>query len=131
MAEKEVEKETITPIEGGEPIARPQSIQDIAKVNYEKAEALQQEGKQPPPLPATPVNLASFQNQETLPEDKRGPLAPVDIPNHPKAQERAQQRQEEKQREQTRKEQSFENVPPTPEGSVTAEILGEPPPPAA
>lgn len=123
---EEEKQEKITPIESGEAINRPASIQDIAKTNYERAEALREEGKQPPALPATPVNLASFQNQASLPEDKRGALAPVDIPGHPKAQERAQQAQEEKQRQETRKEQTFENIPAA-ERSVADEILGTQP----
>lgn len=117
--ERQEKQKEITPIETGKAINAPTNIQDLAKTNYERAEALAQEGKQPPPLPATSVNLASFQNQDNLPEDKRKPLQPVDIPGHPKAEERAQQSRENKQTADTRKGQAFGNVAATP-GEIPA-----------
>lgn len=74
------------PIDGGKPVGG--SLQDIAKRNYDEAEKLAAEGKQPPNLPATPVNLASFQHRETLPEEKRKELEPVDIEGHPETAKR-------------------------------------------
>jgi hypothetical protein len=98
-------EQKVTAIEGAEAI-QPKNIQEIAKANYEKAEALAKEGKEPPPLPATPVNLASFQNRENLPEQKRKELEPREIAGH-----------KEKQAENQAKKADNE-------GSVTDSILG-------
>lgn len=137
MAEKtaeEIEKERqkqqkeVKPIETGEAIPSG-SIQDLARKNYERGEALAKEGKQAPAIPATSVNLASFQNQESLPEEKRKGLEPVDIPGHPKAVERAKQASENKDSADKKKGQAFANIPATANpaagsGSVTDELLG-------
>lgn len=124
MTEKNKQvKDEVTPIDSGKTLPV-EDIQSIAKKNYEKAEALAAEGKQPPPLPATPGNLSSFQNLETLPEGKRKELEPVDIKDHPKAVERATTAKEGNEGAQIKKGQAFENIPPTTGGSVTDELLG-------
>ncbi len=128
-ADKEAQdkQKQVVAIEGAEP-QNAMNIQEIAKRNSENADKLAQEGKQAPPLPATPVNLASFQNRENLPEEKRKDLEPQDIPNHPKAKERAETAQENKATAGKKKGEAGG------EGSVTDSILakegGEPTGPA-
>lgn len=125
MTEKNTQvKDEVTPIDSGKAVPV-EDIQSIAKKNYEKSEALAAEGKQPPSLPATPGNLSSFQNLETLPEGKRKELEPVDIKDHPKSVERATTAKEGGDSAQTKKNQAFQNIPPTKEGSLTDELLGD------
>jgi hypothetical protein len=122
--EAEEKQKQVTAIEGAEP-QNVQNIQDIARKNYENAEKLAQEGKEPPPLPATPVNIAAFQNRENLPEAKRKDLEPRDVQGHPKAEERKKTAEENRATEGKKKGEAFENIPPSGEGSVTDSILAD------
>lgn len=54
------------------------SLQEVAQQNADRSQQLVEEGKTAPDMPATPQNLAKFQNSDKLSEQEKKAFEPKD-----------------------------------------------------